>query len=91
MVVCDRCCEPMVRVSCWLPKKLAGEVRRLAPRGMRKNLRCIIAKALRGYAVERKRKAFDRGVRRMANDPAFLKAMNAPYPDPQGRRKRQRK
>ncbi len=80
MALCTRCCEPMSRVSVWLPKALISKARNLAPSRRLSNLGCILADALWDYVEKRESEAFDREIRRMAKDEQFLKALSAPYP-----------
>lgn len=73
------CCEPVSRLTIWLPRKMIAKARRLAPRRMRSHVGCILAEALWDYVVKRQEEAVDRGIRRMVQDQEFLKAMAAPY------------
>lgn len=80
MRCCVHACEPISRVTIWLPRTIISKARRLSPRRMRSHLGCILAEALEDYIEKREREAFDRGVRRMAQDQEFLKAIATPYP-----------
>jgi hypothetical protein len=82
MRCCAHACEPIASVSIWLPKSMIAKARKLSPRRMRSHLNCILAEALHDYIVKRTREAFDRGFARMVADKEFLKAMEAPYLDP---------
>jgi hypothetical protein len=87
MRCCAHACEPITRVMIWLPQGMIAKARRLSPTRMRSHLGCILAEALRDYIVKRKREAFARGVRRMAQNQEFLKAMAAPSPIAKTRRR----
>lgn len=60
-----------VRRSVALSRQLVEEVSRLAPPELRQNLNRLVSVALQQFAAQRKARAFDEAMARMAADPAI--------------------